>query len=119
MDRAHSSRRRRLPKWIPWVLGATSIIAGCIGLIQPQFFWIGVVVVYISLLLLALHLYVDPELSTFKTQGWLGIGLILVLFSWKVVLIATPMTVTAFADHTTYPAGTDCWDSLATCAYRT
>jgi hypothetical protein len=96
-----NTAHRDLHPALAWARGISlfSVLSGGLGIMQPQFFWFSICLVYGGLLLAAADLCFEPSLSkTFKIVGVGAAIVLLIAFSLKIVFVSTPIN---FATLTT------------------
>ena len=72
-------------------------------------FWIGASLIYLGFLLVAIDLWVEPDLhgkTGMRIVGVLAIALFAAAFSWRIVFVKAPLDVMAFTINGTHPPGT-------------
>ncbi|MHB8216233.1 MAG: hypothetical protein ACYDDS_09155 [Candidatus Sulfotelmatobacter sp.] len=86
-------------------LGVSSAAFGGVSMIQPQLFWLSVVLVYLGLSLLFVDLYFEPIPARWKaTAGLIILGL-LIWFSVGVVFVPAPFTLSTLGSQIDYLTG--------------
>jgi hypothetical protein len=100
--------KAKLPPILLWSrsIGLFSVLAGGLGLTQPQFFWFAVALVYGGLLLLIADVYFEPNLPR-SFKGVVGaIGVVgLLAFSWLVVFVRAPLALSSLSSDINYAQG--------------
>src|SRR5438128_1115436 len=93
-------RKAKLHPALVWCrsIGLASVLVGGFGIMQPQFFWFSVSLVYVGLLILCVDLYFEPELPRkFKAVG-LAIAVVgLIWFSIRFVFVSAPLNFNSLA----------------------
>jgi hypothetical protein len=92
-------------------VGGVSLILGVAGLFQgPEYFWVFAALVYFGLAVFTLDVLFEPWPEAYRSLlRWLGAFLMLLLavaFSFGVVLVKAPLSVTAYATNAEPPTGT-------------
>lgn len=108
LRRRPRKRKGQVPPFIKWcrAISLISILAGGMGLMQPQFFWISVVLVYSGFAVLAFDIYFEPEFTQVpKIIAKVIILGVVLLFSLKFVFVPAPFTVDATATTGEFSAG--------------
>jgi hypothetical protein len=94
-------------KWLR-TAGIAAELFGWGGLFLVGWFWPAVSFIYAGFLLLAVDVWFEPELRSYRV--W-RIGIVVVLialtvaFSWAIVLVKAPLEISAFVTDAEYPSG--------------
>ena len=94
-------------KWLRTAGGAAELF-GWGGLMLGDWFWFGVVSIYLGFALLALDVGFEPDFRNKwgpKLSIWGVLLVVVVAFSWVIVFVNGPLPVSAFATDGEYPAG--------------
>ncbi len=101
------SHERRVHPFLLWLkgLGASSVLLGGLGIMQPQFFWLAVGLVYAGLLLFFVDLYFETFSRAWRATAGLAIVVSLVWFSVGIVFVSARLDLLTLGSQIDYSIG--------------